>query len=142
MIEFDTTRFGRLSVQEDRVIHFPHGLIGLSHLKRYVILDYKDTEVKWLQSIEDPAVAFIVIEPFVLDKNYELNLPQQVADLLDAKESSDLVVLIILRVQDERVIANFQGPLVINTKNMRGIQIIVESASIVSYNNISTLERK
>ncbi len=138
MIEFYTTRFGRLQVEDDRVIHFPHGLVGLTHLKRYVLLDYKDTELKWLQSVDDPSIAFIVIEPFLLDKHYEITLPAQVIDALEITDEQDVAILIILRVDGERLVANFQGPLVINTKKMKGFQLIVESASIVSYNNINT----
>ena len=141
MIEFNTSRFGKLSVEENRIINFPNGLIGLSHLKRYVLLDYKDTEIKWLQSVDDPQVAFIVIEPYVLDRQYQLVVSDAVMELLDVKDPKDLAVLIILRVEDEKVIANFQGPLIINSANRRGVQIIVESASIVSYNNIETVQK-
>ncbi len=137
MIEFDTSRFGRLRVEENRIIHFPDGLVGLSHLKRYVLLDYKDTEIKWLQSVDDPSVAFIVVAPFVLDRNYEITLPAQVTEALEIKDEGEVAILVILRVDGERLLANFQGPLVINTSKMKGYQLIVESASVVAYNNLN-----
>lgn len=136
MIEFETSRFGRLQVPEERVIHFPDGLVGLPHLKRYVLLDYRDTEVKWLQAVDDASVAFIVIAPFLLDRDYEITLPAQVTEALEIEDEEDVAILIILRVDGDRLLANFQGPLVINTKKMKGFQLIVESASIVSYNNL------
>ncbi|NOX21371.1 MAG: flagellar assembly protein FliW [Nitrospirae bacterium] len=141
MIEFNTSRFGKLTVEEDRVINFPGGLIGLPALKRYVLIDYKDTEIKWLQSVDDPEVAFIVVEPFVLDRNYQLTLSDSVVEQLQLKDPKDLAILIILRVEDGKVIANFQGPLVINSSNKTGAQIIVETASIVTYNNIETVQK-
>ena len=63
MVKIETSRFGSLEVPEDRVIRFPVGLLGFPRLNRYILIDYKDTPLKWLQSVEDPDVAFIVTDP-------------------------------------------------------------------------------
>ena len=64
MISFDTSRFGRLEVGKDKIIDFPTGLIGFPDIKRFILMDYKDTSLKWLQAVDDPDVAFIVTPPF------------------------------------------------------------------------------
>ncbi len=134
MIEVQTTRFGKLSVDEERIIHFPEGLLGFSRLKRYILLDYKDTSVKWLQAVDDPEVAFIVINVFEIEPGYELRVPDSVQRLLGIEKAEDAVVLVILRVEEGRVIANLAGPLLINSRNRRGIQMVVENASPKVYN--------
>lgn len=134
MIEVQTTRFGRLRVEEDRIIHFPEGLLGFSKLKRYILLDYKDTSVKWLQAVDDPDVAFIVINVFELEPEYELKVPDSVQRLLGIERAEDAVVLVILRVEEGKLIANLAGPLLINSKNRKGIQMVVENASPKVYN--------
>ncbi|GBE01028.1 flagellar assembly factor FliW [bacterium BMS3Bbin06] len=140
MTTVNTSRFGELEVSEDRIVHFPEGLIGFPRLKRYMLLDYKDTSIQWLQAVDDPDVAFIVATPFLISSGYQFDLPDSAKEVLSAEDPSGLVVLVILRVEDEkRVIANFHGPLVLNSKNMTGIQLALEDKSINQYTGVVDL---
>ena len=59
MIKVKTTRFSEIEVDEKDVIELPSGLIGFPELKSYVLLDHdKDSPFKWLQSLDDGAIAF------------------------------------------------------------------------------------
>ncbi len=134
MIQVKTTRFGDLQVPEDKIIHFPEGLLGFSKLKRYILLDYKDTSIKWLQAVDDPDVAFIVINVFEIEPEYEIKVPDSVQRLLGLERPEDAVVLVILRVEGGKLLANLQGPLVINSLTRKGVQMVVENASVKVYN--------
>ncbi|MBI5057037.1 MAG: flagellar assembly protein FliW [Nitrospirae bacterium] len=127
MIKFGTTRFGDLEVTEEKIITFPDGMVGLPDLKRFVLIDHKDTPLKWLQSFDDPDMAFIVASPEFVTAEYPLNLDRTVREFIELENDDDLVVLVIMRVSGEDVIANFQGPLIINARNMKGVQIILDS---------------
>ena len=127
MIKFSSSRFGDLETKEEKVINFPEGIVGLPDLKRFIIIDHKDTPIKWLQSIDDPDMAFIVASPDTMTSEYSIDLDRTVRQNLQLEDDNDLVVLLILRVEGENVIANFQGPLIINAQNMRGIQIVLEN---------------
>jgi flagellar assembly factor FliW len=127
MIKFNSSRFGDLETKEEKVISFPEGLVGLPDLKRFIIIDHKDTPIKWLQSIDDPDMAFIVAAPETMTSEYSLDLDKKVRQYLQLENDNDLVVLLILRVSGEDVIANLQGPLIVNAQNMRGIQIVLEN---------------
>ncbi|MBI5098514.1 MAG: flagellar assembly protein FliW [Nitrospirae bacterium] len=127
MIKLSTSRFGILEAEEGKIINFPEGLIGLPDLKRFIIIDHKDTPIKWLQSIDDPDMAFIVASPDIMSTEYSIDLDKTVKQYLQIENDNDLVVLVILRVDREDVIANFQGPLIINARNMKGIQIVLEN---------------
>jgi len=126
MIQFETTRFGSLEVEQDRLVNFPEGLIGLPELKKFILIDHKDTPLKWLQSVDDPDMAFIVGSPSLLVAEYSLQLEDAVRKYLHLNNEEDLVPLVIMRVQGEDVIANFQGPILINAENMRGVQLVVD----------------
>ncbi len=126
MVYFETSRFGKLEVAEDKVITFPAGLFGFPHVKRYVLLDYEDTPVKWLQAIDDPHVAFIVMEPTRLVEDYAINLDTAMRQTLELETQEDLAVLTIVRVHEGKVLANLKGPLVFNSRLKIGLQAVLE----------------
>lgn len=128
MLQFETTRFGVLEVEEDRIINFPDGLLGFPDIKRYILMDYKDTPLKWLQAVDDPDLAFIVTEPAVLFPDYNARLDSATKQYLKLEKDEDLAVLMIIRVEAEQIIANLQGPLFLNAGSMLGAQIVVDKA--------------
>jgi len=126
MMKFETSRFGSLEVSEDRVINFPAGLPGFSQLSRYVLLDYKDTPLKWLQSVDDPQVAFIVADPNTVSSEGTITIGDDVVRFLKIEKEEELAVLIILRAEDDKVVANLNGPLAINSNLMLGVQAVID----------------
>jgi flagellar assembly factor FliW len=124
MISFETTRFGRLEVSKDKIINFPTGLMGFSEYKRYILMDYKDTSLKWLQAVDAPHVAFIIMQPFEFFPDYSVKIEDSIKDLLEIKDENDISILSILKVEGEKVTVNLQGPLVINSLNKKGVQIV------------------
>ncbi len=126
MISFDTTRFGMIEVEEDRVINFPEGLLGFQGLSRYILLDYKDTTLKWLQAVDDPDIAFIVSEPSLIDPNVSIEPDFTTKRFLEIEKSEDLAVLVIIRVKAGKIAANFGGPIFLNAAIMKGIQVVLD----------------
>ena len=124
MISFDTTRFGRLEVGKDKIIHFPEGLVGLPDVKRLILMDYKDTFLKWLQSVDNPDIAFIVVPPAEFFPEFSPKVDKQLKVFLKVENEDDLIVFAILRVDGENVTANLQGPLIINSMNKIGVQVL------------------
>lgn len=126
MIKFQTSRFGALEVKEDRIIHFPEGIPGFPEIKRYVLIDYKDTPLKWLHAIDDPDVAFIVGEPSVFLPDYSIKPDAATRQRLCLKNEDDLAVLLVLRIENGKVIPNVNGPILINADTMKGMQVIMD----------------
>jgi flagellar assembly factor FliW len=123
-IAFKTSRFGRLEVEEKKVINFRSGLLGFPEIKRYILMDYRDTPLKWLQAVDDPDVAFIVTEPRTILPDFRLELDPSTRQALRLDKDEDLAVLVVLRVEGEQVIANLNGPLVLNSRLMLGVQAV------------------
>jgi flagellar assembly factor FliW len=126
LLAIETSRFGTLEIDEDKIIVFPEGLLGFPNLKRYILIDYKDTALKWLHSLDDPYIAFIVVGPTLLYPNYSINLDSITKKFLQLKNDYDLTILVIIRVEGKQVITNLNGPLLFNVSLMRGIQIVID----------------
>ena len=55
-----TTRFGEVEIDPTRLLVFPHGLLGFARFRTFALLQPDDRGVfYWLQSIEDPELAFV-----------------------------------------------------------------------------------
>lgn len=126
MIKLNTSRFGILEVKEEKIINFPSGLVGLPNLNRFILVDHKDTPLKWLQAVDDPDMAFIVVSPSLITADYSLDLDKSVKQYIQLENEDDLAVLVTMRVNGDDVIANFQGPIVVNSRSMKGVQIVLD----------------
>ncbi len=125
-MEVRTTRFGVIDIAEDRVITFPKGLLGFSGHKRYCLLEPGDDACFfWLQSLDEPSLAFVVTDPALFIPEYSVPIrPEQMSDLgLDKLE--DAQVFVIVNKVDQQLTGNLQGPLVVNTMSKVGEQFVL-----------------
>ncbi len=125
-MEVRTTRFGTISIAEDRVIEFPKGLLGFSQFKRYCLLEPNDDACFfWLQCIEEPGLAFVVTDPALFVGDYTTPIrPEQMEDLGLARLEDAQVFVIVNKVGTD-LTGNLQGPLVINTVSRVGEQLVL-----------------
>lgn len=128
MISIKTSRFGVVEIPEEKIIDFPEGIPGFQQIKRYILMDYKDTPLKWLQAVDDPDVAFIVVEPQLINPDFNVSVDEQTKTLIELRDEDDLAVLVIIRREGDQVIANLQCPLFFNSVLMRGMQACFDSA--------------
>jgi flagellar assembly factor FliW len=115
-----------IEIAEDRVITFPRGLLGFPDKTRFCLLEPgEDACFFWLQSLDDPSLAFVVTDPSLFVKEYSVPIrPEQMADLgLDRLE--DAQVFVIVNKVDGALTGNLQGPLVINTLTRGGEQLVL-----------------
>jgi len=128
-MQIETTRFGTIEVERQLVIDMPGGMLGLERCKRFTLLEERpESAYKWLQSLDDPAVAFIVVNPIEFFPDYEAELTDEQAKTLELMDPSDAVLLSTVTVGRERnqVTANLAGPVVINARTLRARQIVLE----------------
>ncbi|MFM9996801.1 MAG: flagellar assembly protein FliW [Phycisphaerales bacterium] len=121
-----TTRFGTVRIADDRVVTFPRGLLGFPRATRYCLLEPgDDAAFFWLQSIDEPSLAFVVTDPSLFLGDYSVPIrPEQASDLaLDTLE--DAQVFVIVNKVDQQLTGNLQGPLVVNTKTRVGEQLVL-----------------
>jgi flagellar assembly factor FliW len=121
-----TSRFGQVDVDEERIIQFPAGLLGFSSYRRFALLQPDDAGIFfWLQSIEAPDLAFVVTDPALWIADFQAQIRREQMDELSLGDVSDAQVLVIVNKRDGALTANLQGPLVINSKNCRAMQLVL-----------------
>jgi len=128
-MKIKTTRFGEVEIDKLEIIHFPEGVPGFSHLKRFVILDHPNGgPFCWLQAVDDPALAFVILDPLIFRPDYCATVTAEDAKALELEEPSDAVVYCIcgIRENPEEMTANLRAPIVINIKKRIGKQIILQ----------------
>jgi len=129
-VNFRSTRFGEISVSADKVISFSRGIPGFAALRRFILLDHdSDGLFKWLQSIDDPAVAFLLTNPVAYKPGYTVPLKKAEIDELGIKDENDVVTLVMVCVshgEKREVSLNLKGPVVFNSANMRALQSIID----------------
>jgi flagellar assembly factor FliW len=121
-----TTRFGVIQIAEDRVITFPRGLLGFPEAKRYCLLEPGDDACFfWLQSLDEPSLAFVVTDPALFVPDYSVPIrPEQMGDL-GLANLRDAQVFVIVNKVENHLTGNLQGPLVINTFSRQGEQMVL-----------------
>jgi len=122
-----TKPFGEIEVDETQELTFPDGLFGFEARKKYYVLEDPKSAFVWLQSSEDPGLAFVMIHPLQFKADYVLNVSQN--DLNDIKikeKEKELMDFVIVTIPDDasKMTANLQGPVIINIKSKLGKQAI------------------
>ncbi|AGL01699.1 flagellar assembly protein FliW [Desulfoscipio gibsoniae] len=127
-----TTRFGNLKIDEQKIINFPKGIPGFRSLHRFFMLPVKGADnMQWLQAVEDPAVALLLIDPFLYFKGYVCNLPDHDIEELGLQEPSEALVLTTITVPRDNpaaATANLVAPIVINTRLNKAKQVILNNS--------------
>ena len=123
-----SSRFGDLEVPKETLIEFPAGLIGFPSAKFFVMIDHKPP-FSWLQSADDPHLAFVVIDGFAFGQQFELKPPFGDKDC-DFQPDDEYAILLIVTVRPNPrdTTANLKAPLFVNIRNRRGVQVIFDDA--------------
>ena len=125
-MEVRTTRFGVIDIAEDRVITFEKGLLGFPQHRQYCLLEPgEDACFFWLQSVDDPELAFVVTDPSLFVPEYAVHIRPEQMEVLGLKDLGDAQVFVIVNKIDQTLTGNLQGPLVLNTLTCVGEQMVL-----------------
>ena len=112
------------------IITFKDGIPGLEEYTKYQIeiSEDKDNPFHKLQSLEEPLISFIIINPFKIKPDYDFKLTDSTVEKLEIDNPKDIVVYTILTIPDDNyknMTVNLLGPIIINTKNNLAKQIVL-----------------
>ncbi len=122
----DTSRFGPLEVDENRLIHFPKGILGFPDQPAYALIQTaEESGFYWLQAVGRPDLAFVVCDPRLFVPDYVV--PVKLDDLaqIGLADPSAAQVFIIVNKVDNILTGNLQGPLVINVETREARQLVL-----------------
>ncbi len=123
-----TRLFGEIQVNDEEVIYFTKPILGFDDCRQYLLLENESIfPTFWLQSINDPNLAFPVVSPFSVDENYSINL--QALDLEDIRLKSidDALVLTLMVVPHTitSIRTNLRAPIIYNPEKKVAKQLIL-----------------
>jgi len=129
MIETET-----LVAPRKHAVRMPVGLLGFEQIKDYVLVSNPGEEpFAWLQVEDNPVLAFVVVDPFVVLPEYQPDIPPVDVESLGLKFSSDALLLGIVTIhEDGRATMNLKGPVVVNRHTHVARQVIIANAAAYS----------
>ncbi|MEW5814151.1 MAG: flagellar assembly protein FliW [Spirochaetota bacterium] len=115
-----TKPYGTIEVDERQKINFPFGILGFENLKNYALIDALQQPFYWLQSLDVPEIAFVLINPFLFRPDYTIDIPDEELEEIGITKPEDCLVFTIVTIPENqtKMTANLQGPILIN-KNER-----------------------
>lgn len=133
-MKVETYLFGSVEVNPEKIITFPNGLVAFEDCKRFTLVHEEGKEQPssyTLQSLDDPGLAFQIVDPTTLGFNYELALSDTENALLQSPAAEDVAVMQVLFKSESdgkaAISPNLRAPLVINTRARIGLQKVMET---------------
>ena len=126
----NTRIFGEVTIDDDKMLRFPGGIVGFPELVDFALIHDADQGeqggIRWLQSVQEPNFAMPVIDPLVVKNDYN---PVVDDNLLKAIDSVDnVLVLVTITVPSDltKMSVNLKAPFVINVDGKKACQVILE----------------
>lgn len=127
-MKIETSRFGSLDIDDDKIITLPDGMPGFAESRFLLLTPEKQTPFRWLQAVDNPALAFVVVDARQMLPDYSVSLTAEEYSRLALNDTTEVVVLLVVTIASETrsVTVNLQGPLVLNPDRMLAKQIVLE----------------
>ena len=144
----ETRLFGAIDIEDNKIIRIENGMIGFPDMQNFALIyeeeKGKEAKIMWLQSMDEPEIAFPVMRPERVKAEYNPTVNDEVLEPLGAiNEENMFVVVTLTAVADvKKNTVNLKAPIIINTETRKGCQIIVEDDYPVKYNIYEALKEK
>lgn len=113
-MKINTYQFGEIEFDEELIITFSEGIFGFEHLKKYLLVYPKDDLFHWLNSIEEPDIAFPLLGLRLIDDKF----PQE--------KHNEAFGIVTLNKDPLKVTVNLKAPVFINQDDKTGYQKILD----------------
>ena len=129
-----TKIFGEVEISDEKILTFENGIIGFPELKHFTLIHDEekgtDAGIRYFQSIEEPAFAMPVMNPLMVCATYNPQVSEELLSDLGNLSDENIVVLVTVTVPTDltKMTVNLQGPIIINSDEKKGAQIIVEGS--------------
>lgn len=125
-----TRIFGEVTIGDDKLIHFPKGIVGFPDLKDFALIHDADAGnqggIRWLQSVQEPNFAMPVIDPLSVKPDYNPQVDDELLTTIGGLE--DVLVLVTITVPSDltKMSVNLKAPIIVNVAEKKACQIILE----------------
>ena len=126
-----TKNFGEITIEDDKIIKFPAGIIGFPELTDFALIHDEDKGVggiHWLQSMQEPAFAMPVMDPLTVAPDYNPQVDDEILKPIGDLDPAETLVLVTVTVPSDltQMSVNLRGPIVINALCKKACQVIIE----------------
>ena len=124
----ETERFGKLEIAPEALIEIPDGVYGFEQARRFCLIDHgQQSPFRWLQCVDAPGLAFVVVNPYDFFANYQVEMEDGDAAAIGLREPEDAVILNLVTLGNTRedTTANLVGPIVLNAKSRKAKQVVL-----------------
>ena len=128
----ESTRLGNMDIPEDRIMNFPQGMPGFPDEKNFAFLPYEaESPFAFLQSASEPNLTFLLVEPFTFFQDYDLKVDDEIVDQLgiSLENPPQVFNVVSIREKTEEMTANLLAPVLINWRDQKAMQIVLEKTS-------------
>lgn len=118
--------------ERPNAIELPDGLVGLPDYRRFALSATSREGYFWLQSLEEPGLGFVLVDPFPYFDGYAVDIPATDLADLGPFDRSELLVLTVVTFdpgRGGRMTANLQGPIAVNLRTRRAKQLVIQGAA-------------
>ncbi len=130
-MEVTTKVFGTVTIDDEKIIHFPGGIVGFPDLQKFALMhdvENAGSGLGYLVSLDEPAFAMPVLNPLIVKPDYN---PEVEDDLLAplgdlTPENTLVMVTVTVPHEIEKMSVNLMAPFIINSDNLKAAQIILE----------------
>lgn len=144
-MEVKTKANGIVNVDEKQLVTFPEGLLGFEKYTKFALIDSEYEPFIWLQSTEESNLAFLMIDPFLICSDYEADIDDSALRNIGVDSAEDIIIMTLVTIPKDgsAITANFLGPVVINKKNRKCLQVVLnDSRWTTKFDIVKALKQK
>ena len=148
-MRIQTKIFGVIDIDEEKILHFTNGIIGFPDLKDFALMydaeKGEKSNIRWLQSLQEPAFAMPVLDPLAVKPDYNPEVEDELLKPIGELNPDEMLVLVTLTVPKDitKMSVNLCAPIVIHTESRKACQIIVDNEKYpVKYMIYDVLQKK
>ena len=126
-MQYATSRFGTITVDEAEIIHVQGGLFGFTNFSKYIMVPHRQPgPFLWLQSLEKADLAFPLLDPHLVYPDYLLEISRAEADALGIDDIEQVAIYVVAaaRSGSREIRLNMQGPIIVNRQNRQAMQVV------------------
>lgn len=130
-MEFTSKLFGKVDIDDSKVIEFPEGILGFPELKKFALIydNEKNTAggFNFLVSIEEPAFGIPVVPALMVETGYSPKFTEDIESVIGGLTEENALVLVTMTIPSDvtKMTVNLNAPLVINLDSNKGVQSVV-----------------
>ena len=126
-LKIKTERFGEVAFTSEDILFFPRGIPAFEDKHQWILAGSDDSAIRWLQSLDDGALALPVTSPDAVQPDYNARIPEDDLNLVGTFNPAELALLIVVSIPDSapwNMTANLRAPILINIKTRKAVQVI------------------